>query len=223
MKLIMKGEIYEIIADSSGLLFSYFDGYDEEGNLTASFKMISRDNTEPTVIHKDIYKLSKYGANYTKILKHCPNYILAKGVLLSDGKDFIVNSDGTAILFDGEGEIMWTGTLKYKNRVPDDIALTPEGLWGTFSDFDAVVRFNAASMREELRIGKKGQILNTPKGIFAEQGALYVASHDSKKVIRIDLPGYKTTELYTFSEPVYSYVKVQNKEYVLLESGLYEI
>ena len=223
MKLIMKGEIYEIIADSSGLLFSYFDGYDLEGNLTASFKMISRENTEPTVIHKDIYKLSKYGANYTKILKYCPNYILAKGVLLTDGKAFLVNPDGTAILFDGDGEVMWTGSLKYKNRVPNGITLTAEGLWGTFAEFDAVVRFNATSMREELRIGKKGQVFSSPRGIFAEDNALYIASHDSNKVIKIDLPGYNATELYTFSEPVYSYVKVKEKEYVLLESGLYEI
>lgn len=223
MKAVFKGEVYEAIPDLNGLLFSHLEGYTPDGDIMLSFKMFTYDNNTISVVHKDVYKLAKFGANYAKILNHCNNYVTARSILLSEGKVFLVNTDGTSLLFDGDGEIMWTGSLKYKNRVPSSIDVSGDGLWGTFSDFDCIVRFNAKTMREELRLGKKGEIFEGPKGVFAEGNTLYISSFAGKKVLKAELPTYEVTELYRFNESVYSYVRGKNREFVLLESGLYEI
>ncbi len=223
MELIFKGEVYEALPDNGGLIFSYFDGHTPEGDLMISFKMLGTETKEPADVHRDVYKLSKFGANYAKILKHCQNYVTAKAVHLNEGKVFVVNTDGTALLFDGDGEPVWQGILKYKNRIPADITVASDGLWGTFPDLDCLVRFNAATMRNELRLGKKGELFNAPKGIFAEGDCLYVSSFEGKKVLKVNLKTYEITELYKFSEEVYSYFRLHDREFALLKSGIYEI
>ena len=225
MKTVMPGEIYEVLPDTNSIIFTQFGGVSEDDNnkMWLVYNMFTFENNIITKVNGDVYKYLKFGANCEKITKRCGKYAECHALLLNEGKVFTVDVDGSAILFDGDGEVMWTGQLKYKNKAPNAVAVCGDGLWGVFSDFDCLVRFNATTMREELRLGKKGDIFNCPRGVFAEGNSLYVASRGGKRVIRVDLRDYSVTELYRFKEPVYSYVRARDREFVVTKSGLYEL
>ena len=84
-----------------------------------------------------------------------------------------------------------------------------------------LLRFNIASMREELRIGGNVSPLSAPTDIFVDGDCAVVSSSGDKKLIKIDLNSYTVKDYKEFEEPVYSYKKVRGFELVLLESGLY--
>ena len=87
------------------------------------------------------------------------------------------------------------------------------------------MRLDAASMREELRIGNKNgeNGFNSPTGIFAENEDLFVSNRDSHQIWKINTKTYEASEYMTFEEPVYAYCKCRGREVVLLESGIYDV
>lgn len=223
MKTLFKGEVYEAIPENNSMVFSFNKDLTDSGDIFLDFKIYTYDNADISPAPKNVYLLSKFGASYKKIIKGIENYITVKSILLPEGKVFLLDTAGNASLYDGKGELMWKGILKYRSKVPHTITVAKDGLWGSFPELDAIVRFNASTMRSELRLGKKGDLFDCPKGIFAEDKYLYVCSFGSKKVIRVDLDTYKTEDIYGFTEPLYQYKKSGKREFVNLESGLYEI
>ena len=223
MKRLHKGEVYEAIPEHNSMVFSFRHDLTDKGDIFLDFKIYTFDNGKVSPATKNVYLLSKFGANYKKIIGSVKNYITVKSILLPEGKVFMLDTDGRAFLYDGKGELMWNGMLKYRSKVPHSVAVAKDGLWGSFPEFDAIVRFNPSTMRSELRLGKKGDVFNCPKGLFAEDKYLYVSSFNSQKLIRVDLDSFETEDIYGFEEPFYSYIKTGKREFVNLESGLYEI
>ena len=223
MKQIFSGEVFEAIPGSSGMVFSYRRGNTEDGDVILGFKMLNFESGAVDDVAKNVYLLAKFGTNYSAVLRHCTNYVTAKALMLSEGKVFLLNLDGSAYLIDGDGEPLWSGQLKYKGRVPGTLAIHNNSLWGTFYDLDALVRFNLSTLRDEIRIGKKGGMLQNPKGLFIEDNTAYVCSYTGNKTVKIDLSLFTAETLYTFNMPISSYIRAKNREYALLKSGLYEL
>ena len=244
MKRLHKGETFEVLPEANGMVFAFPKAQKEEIPEEKPFrkKAEKEQKTEPAepkttvyyryynyitakseVVKWDIFQLVKYGANYSKIVSKLSNYVLARSVLLPDGKVFTVEEDGKALLFDANGDVVWTGTMKYKNKAPYSVVLSSNGLWGSFPELDALVRFNPTTMRSELRLGKKGDLFNAPRGLYAEDKFLFVASSGGNKIIKVDTETFETEDIYGFNEPVFSYKKTKIGEVVLLSSGLYEI
>ena len=84
-----------------------------------------------------------------------------------------------------------------------------------------LLRFNIASMREELRIGGNISPLNAPTDIFIDGDYAVITSSGDKKLIKINLNSYAVKDFKEFEEPVYSYKKVKDFELCLCKSGLY--
>lgn len=85
------------------------------------------------------------------------------------------------------------------------------------------MRFNINTMHAELRIGGKNSPFNRPENIFIDGNFAYVSNGDSKNIVKVDLENYSVEEYLNFEEPVRAYVKSENFEFALLDSGLYVI
>ena len=220
MKEIFSGEIYEVLPLNDGILFSYHkDTIDE--NVLVAYKMVNFDTGRFTDVAKNIYLVTKFGNNYKAIINNCDNYITVKAILLPNGKVFLLSADGTAQLLDTDATPIWKGDMIYRKSTPSDIVLYNNSLWVCYPESNALVRYNLATMREELRIGGVNSPFDKPRSMFLEGNCVTVSNQESGKLIKVNLDTYAVEELETFEEPLYQYVKSGSNRFAVLESGLY--
>lgn len=222
MKKIFDGEVYEVMPLSNGIIFSYHkDTVDD--NVIVAYKMISFDNARITDVAKNMYLITKFGSNYKAVAAYCENYITAKSILLTGGKVLLLESDGTAQLIDTDATPIWKGSLVYRGCVPSDIMLYSNALWASYADCNVLLRYNLATMREELRIGGNQSPFDKPRDLFVDGEDVFVSNSGSNKLIRVNLNTYSVFDYEIFDEPIYQYVKAGDNSFVVLQSGLYLI
>ncbi len=220
MERIFSGEVFEILPQAGGLIFSY-NHHVENNRIAVHYNMLSFDSRQMADVGKNIYKLAKFGSNYRYISPLCDNYITARSLLLPNGKVFLTERSGAATLFDVDGMPIWTGDLRYRETAPSDIALFGNSLWAAYDRFNVLLRFNLATMREELRIGGTRSPFDQPCDLFVDGDDAVVCNRGSKKLIRVNLNNYAVTDYKEFSEAVHGYVRNGEFEFVLLDSGVY--
>lgn len=222
MERIFSGEVYEMVLQTGGLIFCY-NHHMEENRVAVHYKMLSFDNHQMTDVGKNIYKLAKFGGKYRMIEPLCDNYITARAISLPNGKIFLVEQSGGASLFDSDGMPIWTGELRYRNAPPSAIALYKNALWATYDKFNVLLRFNLATMREELRIGGTRSPFDQPCDLFMRGNEAFVSNRGSRKLVRINLDTYAVDDYKEFSEAIHGYVRNDHSEFVLLDSGVYQL
>ena len=222
MKQIFSGNVCEIIEKPDGIVFSYIEEVLNDG-FFIKYKMLDMKSGSVNEIAKNVYFLTKFGSNYRHALKVAEHHITSKAIPLPGGKLFLSNKSGECFLLDGDGTVLWTGAIIYRENPPYDIALYNNCVWATFTDNNVLIKFNLATMREELRIGGTKSPFLAPKGIFIEGNTAIVCNAGSNSLTKINLDTYAVEEYAKFEESIKSYVKVGAFEYVLLKSGIYQL
>ena len=90
-----------------------------------------------------------------------------------------------------------------------------------YPDCNAILSYNIATMREELRIGGGKSPFNKPRSISVNGECITVCNLESQNLLEVNLSNYKIKELETFEEPIYQYLEVAGNRFALLQSGLY--
>ena len=222
LECLFAGKVYEMVAQPNGIVFSYCKEV-IDSRVVIGYKMISFDTKTITDVAKNIYWLSKFGCNYRAVVSLCNNYVTARSLVLPTGRVFMSEDNGRAILFDSEGMPLWTGELTYRGIVPSDIAIYKNALWASYSSSNVLLRFNLSTMREELRIGGNSSPFNKPHSMFLDGDEAIISNLGSNKLIKINLDTYNVTDFLEFNEPVHSYLKVKNFQFLLMESGIYAL
>lgn len=222
MKRIYEGKIYEMLPKSDGIIFPYQKAVVEEGDIVW-YKMLSFENSVLSDASETVYWNVKFGSNYQVAKKLCQNFVLAKSIMLPNGRLFLCSNNGQVYIIDTDGMINIAGELKYHDQIPTGIALYKNSIWACFADHNVLIRFNLATLRAELRIGGKNSPFNNPRNIFIDDCFAYVCNGNTNEIVRVDLENYSVEPLYSFEEPVRSYIKSGKREFALLDSGLYLI
>ena len=220
MKRIFAGEVYDIIPQPSGIVFSYCKEKSDD-QVLVSYKMYSFETDKTTDVAKNIYLLSKYGSNYRLVTADFENHITVKSVVLPNGKLFTVETDGKATLFGTGGEILWQGIMTYRGNPPSDIAFCKNSLWCCYSEANAILRYNILTMRFELRIGGAKSPFYSPKDIFVSDEIAVLSNPPANRLVKVNLESFEAEDYKEFTESVYSYAKVKDTEFVVLDSGIY--
>lgn len=220
MKRIFAGEVYDIISQPNGVVFSYCKEKSDD-QILVSYKMYSLETDKTTDVAKNIYLLSKFGSNYRAITSCFENHITVKSVIFPNGKIFTLERDGIAKLFSEEGEILWQGSLIYRGKSPSDISFYKNALWCCYSDANAILRYNILTMREELRIGGAVSPFVNPCDIFVNGENAVLSTPTTNKLVKVNLETFEAQDYKEFTESVYSFVKVKDTSFVLLDSGVY--
>lgn len=222
MKKIFDGKIYEVLTKSDGIIFPYQKAIIDQGDVVW-YKMLSIENSSLTDVSENIYLNVKFGSNYNIAVSICKNFVSEKSLGLPDGRTLICNENGQVFIIDNDGMINISGEIKYRDETPSSIAYYKNSLWASFKENNVLIRFNIATMRNELRIGGKTSPFASPQNVFVDGEWAYVCNGGSNNVIRVNLESYSVEECYTFEEPVLCYVKSGKFEFVQLDSGLYVI
>ena len=220
MKKIYDGKIYEVLPKSDGIIFPYQKAVIDDGDVVW-YKMLSFENSLLTDVSENVYWNIKFGSNYLVATKLCKNFVMAKSIILPNGRLFLCAENGQAFIVDTDGMINILGELKYRDQIPSDIAFYKNCIWASFSDANVLIRFNINTMRAELRIGGNHSPFNSPCGLFIDGSFAYVCNSGNNSIVKVDLENYSVDELYNFEESVKSYIKSGGYEFAMLDSGLY--
>lgn len=223
MKQLFSEQIYDILEVEHGFIVVYKRA-EVEDKVVVSYKSVSLEDGVVTQRTRADYEYVKYGENFSAATFNSGNFVNNSCVKLENGRLFAVSVDGEAKIIDNEGNTEWEGTIRYKGSGPSSIAGYGHTLWASFADKNALIRFNLRTMREELRIGGSADsAFSKPKGMWVDEpaGKLIVCNAEGKNILEVNMKTYTVVERAVFDEPVHKYLRIGDKEFVILESGLY--
>ena len=221
MTTVFEGEVLHVIPMEKGIIITYCEERSET-QITAAFKMISFETGKVTNVAKNIYQLSKFGADYKAFCTQVNNYFSCKTIPLPSEKMMIMELDGTLKLLDTDSTILWTGSLLYKNAPPSGIALFENKLWTCYPEHNVLIRYNINTMREELRIGGGvNSPFMQPKDIFIKGNFAYVCNPGTLQILKVDLTNYAVEVFEEFTKPVKQYLEVDGYRFAVMNDGVY--
>jgi hypothetical protein len=134
----------------------------------------------------------------------------------------VAYTTGELGLFDEKGNLYWTGDLQYRDCPVSGVASEKKYLWCVVPDNNSVVRYSPVTEKIVLRIGgDSSTAFMHPISIKNYNDVLYICNHQSCKIRTIDLKNYTVSDYKEFEEPIYKYIRTNDREIVELESGVY--
>lgn len=189
---------------------------------SVSYRYYSFSNEKLSRTVRDVYLRGKFGEDFETYVPHFKDFINYNGTELPDDRTLFIYPTGESCIFDSLNEVVWRGELKYKEFGPCDAVCIGRSVWVSFPEGDTILRYNARTMREELRIGsKKDNAFSRPCGLFADGTRLVVCNTASNCIELVDTESYTVERYAAFEEPVHQYIKPAGKEVVRLDSGVY--
>lgn len=213
----------EIVSVPEGVIIVSQEQVDVD-QAVVTYRLYSFRSRRLTSVTKDVYLRGKFGDSYAAIAVQLPDYINYRVAEFPDGHLLCVYPTGESVVFSADGFIEWRGMLTYQEQGPSGVAAIGDTFWLSYSQGDTIVRYRLPSMREELRIGSaKDNAFSRPCGLSSEQGRLIVCNRESCCVESVDTQTFSVDRLFTFSEPVYQFVRCGTENVVLLASGVYQL
>lgn len=222
MQQIYGDNALQIVGAPDGVVIVVADEKLDDDRALVSYRYYSISSAKLTRTLKDVYLRGKFGENfagYVPLFKDILNYSVTD---LPDERRLFVYPTGDACIYSDDMDKVWTGTLKYKDFGPCDAVCIGRSVWVSFPEGDTILRYNARTMREELRIGsKKDNAFSRPCGLDTDGRRLIVCNSESKCIEIVDTDSYTVERYYNFEEPVHQYIRCGEYEIVRLDSGIY--
>ncbi|HHU84964.1 MAG TPA: hypothetical protein GXZ23_07350 [Clostridiales bacterium] len=223
MKKILSVDIIDIIPYGQGILFVRKEALDDENIKVTFFSYdLATDSISP--VSRNVYLLNKFGSCYDLIASQLGDYASCEAGILGDNGTFVIYSSGEVGVFNNKGTLMWTGDLMYHDAPALGVAVENNHIWSCVSTRNCIIRYSLAANKVVMRIGSESSdTFCTPVSITEDDNKLYVCNKDANKVNVVNLKDFTVADYLNFDEPVHKFIKVNGREFVVLESGVYLI
>lgn len=221
MKKIMDIDIADIVSFSKGIVVARKDTL-KSGKTKISFFTYDVKLERPTASTRGAYLLNKFGENYEVIADQISDFIYCDACQMGNKHTAIAYSSGEIGLFDEKGKLYWTGDLQYKGCPISGVVSDGKYLWCVVPENNCIIRYSPTTEKIVLRIGGDSStaFLN-PISISLYDNKLYICNYESCKIRTVSLKDFTVADYKAFDEPVYRYIKANDREVVELESGVY--
>ncbi len=221
MKKLMDIDIVDIVPFNKGIIVARKDTL-PSGTTKISFFTYDVKLERPTASTRSAYLLNKFGENFEKISEQLNDFIYCDAAVLPNKHVAVMYSSGELGLFNDKGLLYWTGDLQYKDCSVSGVVAEGKYIWCVVPENNSIIRYSPSTEKIVLRIGGDSStaFLN-PVAITSYDNKLYICNYQSCKIRTVDLNNYTVTDYKTFDEPVYRYIKTNDRELVELESGVY--
>ncbi len=221
MQQIYDDKAVQIVAAPGGIIMVVTERL-IENQAVVSYKYYDFASKQISKVTRDVYFRGKFGEQYSDLVPHLNDFVNQHVANLPDHRTLFVYPTGEASVYDENAKKVWNGNLNYKELTPCDAVCIGRSVWVSFPEGDTILRYNARTLREELRIGsKKDNAFSRPCGLYANGSKLIVCNSVSNCVEVVDTDTYTVERYASFDEPVYQYVKSGEYEVVRLASGVY--
>ena len=223
MQKLFNADILDIFIVPTGFIYACKEN-SKSGEDIVSFFEYSTKKDEFKRIPVNKYISEKYGESGFAFAKQLGDFVTCNIHTVTDDTNIAAYDNGTVIVFDNEGIISKTLKVTYKNHP----AVSPEpngrDLWMAVPEANAIINYSLKYGRIEFRIGSaKEKTFSHPTGISIYDNYLYVCNASSFKIRTVGLESYSVKDYRIFNEPVYKYIRTEKSEYVMLDSGFYEL
>ncbi|MBQ2964238.1 MAG: hypothetical protein IJE14_06200 [Clostridia bacterium] len=223
MKKIIDYDVYGLLPVEGGFLYIKPEVL-PDGNVKGSFWGCEAQSSRNEQVTKWSYFQNKFGPAYKAIAGQVTDYISCETGFLSNNHTVVLYPDGDLGVFNSKGAAVWTGELKYNGAPVRGVAVDGKNFWSVVPELNAVICYATDEKRVQMRIGGgKSTAFLDPSAIVRYNDMLYVCSRGANKVRTISLANYAVNDYLEFDEPVNKYFLAGGKEFVLLDSGLYEL
>lgn len=222
MKQILNHMPLDIVPTPDGFVIVEADGKDENGKLKISFLYYNLETLIVQRVKKDFFCACKFGPAYAELTSQIQDYISC--AVCESPKDFtnLVFPTGEMGIFDVTGTLIWTGDLLYHDCTLRSCAPDDTNIWCAVPDQNAIVRYSTKLQRVDFRIGGVDtSALGRPMSVSRIDNDLYVCCKTSQNIKKINLDTYTATDYKKFEEGVLRYLRIGEKEIVVLSSGIY--
>ncbi len=214
-------DILDLIGFQSGILFVLRETQNND-SVKVSFYSFDIETKSIATVTKNAYLLTKFGSAYAPIAKQLGDYVSCDAARLWNGHTFIIYSTGETGIFDEHGNLIKTADLMYKDSPARDVAVDNNYIWSVVPEQNLIIKYSLLQNRVIMRIGgDDSDTFSHPVSVSEYDGYLYVCNKNSKKIKRIELKNFLVEDYKEFDESVYNYVRVDNNEFVILDSGVY--
>ncbi len=214
-------DILDLIGFSSGVLFVLREKQNNN-SVKVSFYSFDIESKSIASVTKNAYLLTKFGSSFAPIAKQLGDYVSCDAARLWNGHTFIIYSTGEIGIFDENGQLIKNTYLKYKDYPARDVAVDNNYIWSSVPDQNMIIKYSVLQNRVIMRIGgDDSSTFDYPVSVSEYDGYLYVCNKNSKKIKRVKLSNFLVEDYKEFDESVYKYIKVDNNEFVILDSGVY--
>lgn len=220
---IVSLDILDLIGFPSGILFVLKESQNK-ASVKISFYSYDIASGSIATVTKNAYLLTKFGPAYAPIARQLGDYVSCDAVRLWNGNIFIIYSSGEIGIFDERGSLLKTGDLKYQGSPARDAANDNNHIWSVVPEKNLIVKYSLLQNRIVMRIGGNASAtFSNPVSAAEYGGCLYICNSGICKIKRMKLSNFSVEDYKEFDEPVYKYIRIGEKEFVVLDSGVYLI
>lgn len=203
----------------------------QSGSTEISFYSYDIETQITTPVTKKVYSDLKFGEHGNDIA----NLLGNGGEFLSNdyakfhgsAGDMILTLDrkGLCTIFSPTIKIMQKWQLIYKSSPACSPVAYNKILWCAVPDENILIKYSIRERKVLLQIGSKNRgTFDHPVGLTLIDGKLFISDRNSGKIRVLTIEDdYAIADYHRFEEPVYKFYRIDNKEFVLLESGIYEV
>lgn len=190
-------------------------------------------------IHGDLKKIQKseyfnkvIGSNYKLIEQQLCEPIEYYQVTKDLSGNIYLSTfrDNKIIGFNEAGKLSyeWIDKISKGHSIYDIKFQSPNYLWIAYPSGQTVSQIHLKTGNEIFRIGEYSyeaiyEPLSYPESLFIDQEYLYIPNMGNKKLFELNLNTYELKLKKIFEEKIWQYLMIGKREFVLLESGIYEI
>lgn len=223
MQKVFNADLLDLFTTDDGFVYACRDVLDS-GEKTAKFFTYNMKADLFEQIPITEYIADKYGEQGFSLARSLGDFMTCTLRSVSSVTNIASYADGTLKLFDNAGFITETRKVKYEKYPACSPEPSGRDLWMTVPDANAVINYSIKYNRIEFRIGgRKEGAFSHPASLAMYDGRLYVCNAGSYNIKTIDLTTYNVNNFYVFNEPVYRYFRVNDTEFVHLNSGIYKL
>ncbi len=223
MKKIIDLPVYGLLPVSEGFFYIKPEEM-PDGRVKVEFYGYEARTEKTMPITKWAYLQAKFGPAYKEIASQIKDYVNCEAAVLSNNHTVLLYPDGDFGIFNPKGVGVYSGELKYNDYAIRGIAVEGKSFWGVVPELNAVVCYSTEEKRVQMRIGGgQSTTFSKPSSIVRYNDDLYVCNEGSNLIRSIALSNYKVSNHIEFEEPVKRYFVAGGKEFVVLESGLYDL
>lgn len=223
MRRIVYAQLLDVIPFKQGFVYSKKDVV-ENGNVRVSFFYFNAESDKSSPISKNDYLHVKFGNAYRNIVEQLGDFINCDTSFFPNGAVAVAYKTGDFYIFDADGALVDNHELLYQDATVQSPAVDEKCIWFVVPERNAVISYSPNDNRVLLRIGGgKSNAFDYPVGVTKILDKLYICNRDSRKIRSIKLEDYSVKDCFTFDEPVYKFFQILDKQYTLLESGVYSL
>ncbi len=221
MITVSEGQILDLIPYSSGILFVEKIRL-ESGEARLAYRSFDIKANDFLPVTMGVYLLNKFGPAFTEISEKLSNCILCDAAVLPDFRTIVLTPGGSSAVFSKQGDLSWKGQFTYHDQTVRSPWTYQKHFWCTVPDENAVVQYDATTLKVHIRIGSaESAAFTSPSSLSVYDDTVYVCNTGIGKIKTISLPEYTVNDYKSFDEPIYKYLRVDDNEIVWLSSGIY--